>query len=75
MPLRLAIQASLKKGNRYYVARCSDLPVITQGETPEEAMANLEEAIAFHLEGEDMEALGLVPDPEIRVDMEVEEDV
>ena len=71
MPLRQAIRASLKKGNRYYVARCLDFAVFTQGETAEEAMASLEEAIAFHLEGEDLEALGLAAEHEIRVDIEV----
>lgn len=70
MPLRQAIRASLKKGNRFYVACCLDLPIVTQGGTAEEAMANLEEAIAFHLKGEDLEELGLAPDAEIRVDME-----
>ena len=73
MPLRQAIQASLKKGNRFYVARCLDLPVVTQGETADEAMENLEEAIAFHLRGEDLEALGLAAEHELQVDMEVDE--
>jgi len=72
MPLRQAIRALLRKGNRHYVARCLDLPVIAQGATADEAMANLEAAIAFHLEGEDLDALGLAPNPEIRVDMELE---
>ena len=74
MPLRQAIHASLKKGNRFYVARCLDLPVVTQGETAEEAMANLEEAIAFHLQGEDLDVLGLAADHEIQVDMEAGDD-
>jgi len=74
MPLRQAIRATLKKGNRYYVALCLDLPVVTQGETMEEAMTNLEEAIAFHLVGEDLEALGFVAQHELQVDMEVGND-
>lgn len=74
MPLRLAISATLKKGNRYYVALCLDLPVVTQGETAEEAMTNLEEAIAFHLLGEDLEALGLAAEHELRVDMGARDD-
>ncbi|MBF8299217.1 MAG: hypothetical protein HW397_266 [Dehalococcoidia bacterium] len=75
MPLRQALRASLRKGNRYYVARCLDLAVVTQGETADEAMANLEEAIAFHLEGEDLEALGLAAEHELQIDMETGEDV
>ena len=74
MPLRQAIHATLKKGNRYYVALCLDLPVVTQGETADEAMSNLEEAIAFHLLGEDLEALGLAAQHELQVDMEAGDD-
>lgn len=74
MPLRQAIRASLRKGNRYYVARCLDLPVVTQGETADEAMVNLEEAISFHLQGEDLEALGLAPQHEVQFDMEADDD-
>jgi predicted RNase H-like HicB family nuclease len=72
MPLRQALRASLRKGNRFYVARCLDLPVLAQGETPDEAIASLEEAVAFHLEDEDLESLGIASSYEIRVDMEVE---
>jgi predicted RNase H-like HicB family nuclease len=33
-----------------------DLPVVTQGNTLNELKANLEEALALHLEGEDLSA-------------------
>ncbi len=70
MPLSGTIQASLRKGDRCFVARCVELPVVAQGDSEEEAMNNLEEAVKLHLDGEDLEALGLTADPQIQVNME-----
>jgi predicted RNase H-like HicB family nuclease len=42
-----------------YVAECVDLPVVSQGATIDEALANIREAIALHLEDEDPAALGI----------------
>jgi hypothetical protein len=35
------------------VAECAEIPVVTQGATLDEVSANLQEAVALHLEGED----------------------
>lgn len=48
--MRQIILVRITKGKSYYVAECLDLPVVTQGKTLEELKANLEEAIALHLE-------------------------
>ena len=45
--------------------------MVTQGETLDEVTANLCEAVALHLEGEDMAALGFVPEPKIIITMEI----
>jgi predicted RNase H-like HicB family nuclease len=37
-----------------YVARCFDVDVVSQGETVDEALANLEEALGLYFEGEDL---------------------
>ena len=37
----------------WYVARCLDVDVVSQGETVNEAVANLEEALSLYFEGED----------------------
>lgn len=37
----------------WYVARCLDVDVVGQGETVDEAVANLEEALGLYFEGED----------------------
>lgn len=54
-----------------FVAECDRLAVVTQGETVDETIANLKEAVALHLEGEDLAALGLANDPVILISMEV----
>ena len=42
-----------------YVADCMDLPVVSQGATIDEAMANIRAAIELHLQDEDPVALGI----------------
>jgi predicted RNase H-like HicB family nuclease len=70
--LQHTIKAFIKKGEKYYVAECLEIPVVTQGKTLDEAVANLKEAVAFHLEGEDLEQLGLAPHPMLIITMETE---
>jgi predicted RNase H-like HicB family nuclease len=38
----------------WYVARCLDVDVVSQGETVDGAIANLEEALGLYFEGEDL---------------------
>ena len=59
-------------GERRYVAECLDLPVVTEASTLDELAANIREAIALHLEGEDLAELGLVSDPKILATVETE---
>ena len=40
----------------WYVARCLDVDVVSQGETVDEALANLKEALGLYFEGEDLPA-------------------
>ena len=54
------------------MAECVEVPVVTQGQTLDEITRNLQEAVALHLEGEDMAALGLAENPTLVVTMEVE---
>lgn len=41
---------SIIKENNFFVARCPDLGVTSQGETLEEAQANIKEAIELYIE-------------------------
>jgi len=53
------------------VAECLDLPVVTEATTLDELAANIREAVALHLEGEDLAAMGLSDDPTILATMEL----
>jgi predicted RNase H-like HicB family nuclease len=70
--MRKIIQARIFRGESQYVAECVDLPVVTQGRTLDEVTANLKEAIALHLEGEDLAQLGLAEDPVVLASLELE---
>lgn len=54
-----------------FVAECVELPVVTQGQTLDEVVLNLREAISLHLDGEDLAALGFAPNPPIVVNYEM----
>jgi predicted RNase H-like HicB family nuclease len=70
--MKKIIQVHIHKGEKYYVAECLDLPVVTQAETLDELADNLKEALALHLEGEDLSELDLAPDHSILASFELE---
>lgn len=55
-----------------YVVECPDVRAVTQGDTLDEAMANLKEVVALALEDEDPAEFGLAPNPSLLVTMELE---
>jgi len=71
-PMKKIIQVHIHKGEKYYVAECLDLPVVTQAETLDELADNLKEALALHLEDEDLAEFGFAPDPSILASFELE---
>jgi predicted RNase H-like HicB family nuclease len=71
-PMKKIIQVHIHKGDKYYVAECLDLPVVTQAESLDELADNLKEALALHLEDEDLAAFGFAPDPSILASFELE---
>lgn len=70
--MRRTIQVRISRGEHQFVAECLDLPVVTQAPTLDELTQNILEAIRLHLEGEDLAALGLAPDPTILATLELE---
>ncbi|MCK4475112.1 MAG: hypothetical protein KAU16_00100 [Methanophagales archaeon] len=46
-----------------------DLPVVTQGKTLDEVVENVREAIALHLEGEDLKEWDILSDFSVLVNM------
>ncbi|TMB51281.1 MAG: type II toxin-antitoxin system HicB family antitoxin [Deltaproteobacteria bacterium] len=65
------MHAVLQRDEGVYVAECLEVAVVTQGRTADEVLSNLQEAIALHLEGEDLQALGLSEEPRLVVTYEV----
>ena len=73
MSLEHTIKAVIRRGEQSgYVAECWEIPVVTQGATLDEVSANLREAVALHLEGEDLAEIGLAASPSIIVTFELE---
>jgi predicted RNase H-like HicB family nuclease len=70
--VKRTIQVRIFRGDNQYVAECLDLPVVTEAPTLDELAANIREAIALHLEDEDLTELGLAADPTILATMELE---
>lgn len=71
--LQHTIKTIIRRGEESgYIAECVEVAVVTQGATLDEVTRNLQEAVALHLEGEDLAALGLVESPTLVVTMEVE---
>ena len=66
------IKAYVYKGEKFYVGECMEILVVTQGKTLDETIANLKEAIALHMEGEDPADFDLVPNPSLLVTLELE---
>jgi predicted RNase H-like HicB family nuclease len=67
--MKHTIQVRIFRGERQYVAECLDLPVVTEAPTLDEPSADIQEAIALHLEGEKLEDLGFAPHPTILATM------
>jgi predicted RNase H-like HicB family nuclease len=70
--LQHTIMAFIRKGDDLYVAECKEINVVTQGKTVDETISNLQEAVALHLDGEDLEEFGLAPYPTLLITMELE---
>jgi len=70
--MKRIIQFKIHKGENYYIGECVDLPIVTQGKTLDEVVANIKEAFNLHLEGEDFFDLDLASDPSVLVNFELE---
>ncbi len=69
-PLRDSLHATVSRGETWYVAESWEVAVVTQGRTLDEVVSNLREALTLHLEGEDLDSLGLTRSPRLVVTYE-----
>jgi predicted RNase H-like HicB family nuclease len=74
-PQRDSVHAVVTRGDGVYVVDCHEIAVVTQGRTLDEALSNLREAVALHLEGEDLAAMGLSGLKRILISYELPADV
>jgi len=70
--MKRIIQVKIYKGEKYYVAECFDLPVVTQGKTLDEVVENVKEAISLHLEGEKLEEWEILPNFSVLINFETD---
>ncbi len=68
---RDTVHVVLTRERGWYVAECLELAVVTQGRTLDELVANVREAVALHLEGEDPAEIGVVAVPRISLTYEI----
>jgi len=64
---RDVIHAVIHTDQDVCTAECLEVAVVTQGNTLDEVVRNLSDALALHLEGEDLAALGLSDRPRLQV--------
>lgn len=64
---RDVIHAVINADQHGCTAECLEVAVVTQGSTLDEVVRNLGDAIALHLEGEDLAALGLSDHPRVQL--------
>lgn len=68
---RRIIQFQISKGEKYYTAQGTDVPIVTQAKTLDELTENIREATDLYCEGENLSELGLAPAPSLLVNFEL----
>ena len=69
--LRQAIHCIVHRDAQTYIAECLEFGVVTQGRTLDEVVDSFQEALALHLEDEDLEELGFSAEPRVQVVVEL----
>lgn len=73
MQLKKNISAVIHPGEQHgYIAECLEISVVTQGDTLDEVVQNLQEAVVLHLEDEDAAEFGLVAKPSLLITFELQ---
>ncbi len=67
------VTAIIRSGEQQgYVGECVEISIVTLGNTLDEVVNNLQEAILLHLEGEDPREFGLVAKPSLQIIFELQ---
>lgn len=65
------IQFHVYRGDTEYIAEGVDVAIVTQAASLDKLTQNIEEAVALHFDGEDMEDLGFSDQPAVQVNFEL----
>jgi predicted RNase H-like HicB family nuclease len=71
--LKKSIQFRIFKGEKYYVADCLDMPVVTQALTLDELVMNIKEALELHLEEDSLDNYEIIANPDILASIDLGE--
>jgi predicted RNase H-like HicB family nuclease len=63
---RDTIHVIIRRGEAVFIAECLEIAVVMQGKTLDEVVANVHQAIALHLEDENLAVLGLADHPRLQ---------
>ncbi|MBC1197756.1 type II toxin-antitoxin system HicB family antitoxin [Microcystis aeruginosa BLCCF158] len=67
------VNAIIRSGEQQgYVGECVEISIVTQGNTLDEVVNNLQEAILLHLDVEDPSQFGLVAKPSLQITFELQ---
>lgn len=69
-PARRTIHTVISESEGAFVAECLEVGVVTQGETLDEVLHNLREAVDLFMEDEEPATFGLVPNPRLAISFE-----
>lgn len=69
--MKSIIQFRVTKGEEKFVAECLDLPIVTEAKSLDELSQKIEEALALHLEGEDLVELGFSKHSSVLISFEL----
>ena len=65
------MQFHVSESDGGYVAEGVSVPIVTQGNTLDELAANIREAVALYVEGENLSELGFASAPSVLVNFEL----
>lgn len=69
-PARRTIHAVIVESEGAFVAECREVGVVTQGDSLDEVLHNLREAVDLFMENEEPAAFGLVRNPSLAISFE-----
>ena len=71
--MKRIIHFNISMGESQYVAECVEFPIVTQGNTIDDTIENIKEALALHLEDEILENYSYDYSPAVSVSMDLGE--